>query len=435
MNLDIRKLTLFQRLGFLIIFCMMSFATQAACDYTTTDDVIVSQDIASSGGTQYYYIFDCDGDLAVGPITSTDFGMQPYGCYRIYAINSCPGPAPSVNTTADVAALPAADYSTVTTREFTVCDNSLLGTNGGVCEGDDVTIVSIPNSYDTSNDMTYVLVCSIDGGAETITGSPVTISAGTTPAQATFSIPEDNDVTNVPPYVPSCVIHVLNHCPTANLTALVDGADWLTVDPTGDSDVTAISAATTLENCVGLPLDLVSFTADCKADAVKLEWTTVNEENVKEMIVQRSLDGTRFMDLEVLVAKSNGLPIKTTYSYMDQKPLSQGLYRLKILDMDGSFEYSPLRQIKCLSGGFDFTEIFPNPTKKDITINFEIQNLSSSVTLRLVDVLGRVVHVEEVTPRIGINTLVIDMSNLGAAIYTVILDDGKNQVTRRIIKE
>lgn len=435
MKFNIKKLGLFQQLGCLIIFCMMGFSVQAACNFTTAQPVTITQTAAFSGGTQFYYLFDCDGTLITAANTTGDFGQQPYGCYEIIAVNSCPGTAPAgITSPADIAGLAAADYSSTSSANFTVCDVSEIGSPALICEGDPVKVVSTPNSYDTTNDMTYVLVCSINGGAATVSGTPVTVTAGTTPAQATLTTPVDNDVTNVTPYVPMCTVYVLNHCPTADLTAVIDGADWATVDPTGNADVASTSIATTLDNCVGLPLDLLSFDAKCDEDIVKLEWVTATEDNVKHMIVQRSINGEEFMNMGIIDAKSNGLPIETTYNFIDQRPLSKGLYRLKIVDLDGSFVYSDKITVNCMKGGFDFTEIFPNPTRKDITVNFEIQNISNNVTLTLVDVLGRVIYSDEIIPVSGLNSVSVDMSKYSSAVYTVILDNGSNQVTQRIVK-
>lgn len=185
-----------------------------------------------------------------------------------------------------------------------------------------------------------------------------------------------------------------------------------------------------------LPLDLVSFSADCNEGVVDLEWTTLSEENVKSIIVQRSADGNEFTDIASLDAVGNGSAEATTYRFTDKNPLREGYYRLFILDLDGSYEVSDVRRTQCLKGGLNFSDIFPNPTNDKVTIKFEAPSQGSSqITLQLVDLLGRTIEVREITPIVGMNVAEVDMSSLAAGVYLVVLKDGDNQVTERIVKD
>ncbi len=424
MNLYKNMLCLSRQLGFLFIVLMFSYNTsQAACTYLEGSDVTFTQATAFSGGSQYYYLYDCDGNFVAGPITDPAVGFSDpgYGCYEIYGVNSCPGSAPATliagSTTADITALAAADYDSTTGLQVTVCNTSDL--TGCELYPDDITVVSEPD-YNTSGTQMYVLVC--DGNVvSTSMGGP----------SASFMIPDDGDDATAP----SCEVHAINYCPPGDASAIIAGASWAAVDPSADPNFDVASAVLNIPCTIPLPLELISFDASCDKDKVDLKWVTASEENVKHIVVEHSIDGDRYKAIATIEAIGNNTPTQNTYTYVDKSPSSVNYYRLKIVDMDGSFEYSQVKSTKCLKGDFGFSEIFPNPTKGGITINFEVSSTTAPVTIKLVDVLGRVMDLQIVDPVEGLNTAHLDLTKLASAMYVVMLDDGTNRVTERIMKK
>jgi hypothetical protein len=89
-----------------------------------------------------------------------------------------------------------------------------------------------------------------------------------------------------------------------------------------------------------LPIELLYFNASLEGSAVKLNWATSLEENFDRFIVQRSANGKQFESLgDVAGVGSNVHNIENDYSFIDGNPkLGLNYYRLKALDLDGSFE-------------------------------------------------------------------------------------------------
>ncbi len=77
-------------------------------------------------------------------------------------------------------------------------------------------------------------------------------------------------------------------------------------------------------------------------------------------------------------------------------------------------------------------DIFPNPTNDELTILFETIN-SDDINFKLTDVLGRTIMEENIRPDIGLNTKVIDLSQLTSAVYFVVMDDGR--AVRKVLRE
>lgn len=89
-----------------------------------------------------------------------------------------------------------------------------------------------------------------------------------------------------------------------------------------------------LANSTVLPIKLRSFTAEKINQAAVLKWVVDGTDNI---VVQRSADGRNFSDL------GTGIFNK----YVDMHPLyGKNYYRLKMIDVDGSFSYSPIRLIE-----------------------------------------------------------------------------------------
>jgi len=82
------------------------------------------------------------------------------------------------------------------------------------------------------------------------------------------------------------------------------------------------------------------FHAQNDGDNVKLEWKTTTESNLANFVVQRRTPDSQFIDLATINPKGNN----SVYTYIDQAAYKMAdlvfVYRLKIVDNDGSLSYS-----------------------------------------------------------------------------------------------
>jgi hypothetical protein len=101
-----------------------------------------------------------------------------------------------------------------------------------------------------------------------------------------------------------------------------------------------------LSNIV-LPIDLVRFDVRNTSWGNHLKWQTSAEENGSLFIVQRSDSEMKaFKDLAEMPAVSHSSNL-LEYEFLDRQPLSGiNIYRIKMLDLDGTIDYSPLVSVK-----------------------------------------------------------------------------------------
>ncbi len=173
-----------------------------------------------------------------------------------------------------------------------------------------------------------------------------------------------------------------------------------------------------------LPVKLLGFTADKSGDKVIVRWEVTSEEKNDRYEVETSLDGSSFSKIGT-VKSSNGLT--NSYQLVHSSPnLSKAnYYRLKQVDVDGKFSYSPVRLVKF---GKDILTITPNPA-----VNFiKVFSSQSPLSINVFDQGGRRVISRTLTN----GMLQIDISSLPKGSYTVVADNkGERIETKRIVKQ
>ncbi len=124
-------------------------------------------------------------------------------------------------------------------------------------------------------------------------------------------------------------------------------------------------ATTTVDDIV-VPVKLSNFTARKQQSAVQLFWTTEQEANSSTFLVERSLDGISWTVIVTVNAAGNSSS-RINYTTTDPDP-EKGInyYRLKLVDLDGRFEYS---MIKAVYFGKNLnTVLVPNPASDKVTV-------------------------------------------------------------------
>lgn len=130
-----------------------------------------------------------------------------------------------------------------------------------------------------------------------------------------------------------------------------------------------------------LPLQLLSFDASAKATLVVLNWATTKEINTHRFIVERSENGLDFAAIGEQKAAGD-YSNHNTYQFEDAAIAGSVLYyRLKMVDIDGSFTYSPVRKIS-IGATKSKVSVSPNPASSfaNLTMNSsEVASYSYSV--------------------------------------------------------
>jgi len=97
--------------------------------------------------------------------------------------------------------------------------------------------------------------------------------------------------------------------------------------------------------CVALPVELISFGVLKMENSNYLTWSTASEKNTSFFSIEKSYDMLNFFEIGRLDAAINSSVIRN-YSFNDSQ-INEGItyYRLKIVDLDGHYEYSQPRLV------------------------------------------------------------------------------------------
>jgi len=187
-----------------------------------------------------------------------------------------------------------------------------------------------------------------------------------------------------------------------------------------------------------LPVELTSFTATAKENTVELNWITATETNNRGFEVERSQKSKVKSQKWETLAFVDGHGTTTNshaYSFID-KNIAAGsyLYRLKQIDFDGTYEYSPEVEVEISSlSEFALHQNYPNPFNPTTKIKWRTP-VSSWQTLKIYDVLGNELTtlVDEYKPA-GNYEVEFEAGHLPSGVYFYQLQAGEFIQTKRLM--
>ncbi len=186
---------------------------------------------------------------------------------------------------------------------------------------------------------------------------------------------------------------------------------------------------------ITLPVELVSFSVTSSGDGAVLAWETASETNNAGFSVERELGSQVFA--EIGFVDGNGTTTDPKEYRFVVENLDPGLhrFRLKQIDFDGAFDYSPIVEAAAtVPDRFVIESAYPNPFNPSTTIRFAVA-AEQNVTAVLVNATGQTVRTlfNAVTAANEMQTLVIDASALPSGTYLVRFEGKGISATEQIV--
>ena len=147
------------------------------------------------------------------------------------------------------------------------------------------------------------------------------------------------------------------------------------------SGITQFSPWGIFDSQAALPVTLTSFTATAEQETVRLEWSTSAETNSDRFEVEHSADAKSWLTLTSVRAKGESSRLNA-YTYTHTAPFGgDNFYRLKMIDKDGTYTYSRIRNLR-FGGNTDLSAfVYPNPVSERLFIQASELRNTSLVTL------------------------------------------------------
>ncbi len=214
----------------------------------------------------------------------------------------------------------------------------------------------------------------------------------------------------------------------STLTVTVNGKYSVNVNNSVATQLTLYSDTVNFNGV--LAVKNLSFTATKQNNQTLLQWSIVKEINTSYFDVERSINGIDYTSITKVPASGNAA--KNSYLFTDdlsgiRAQTSTVYYRLKIVDKDGAYKYSEIRNVK-LNNNL-FISLYPNPAKSTTILSFTAKG---KYAITVSDVLGKILQTKTGTAYTNDNVLQLNVSRYTSGLYLITITDENNN--RQVIK-
>ncbi len=202
----------------------------------------------------------------------------------------------------------------------------------------------------------------------------------------------------------------------------------------GDNDP-SIDIGLVLESVI-FPVELLDFIAYEEKCRAFLEWKTATEINVSHFEIETSTDGTNYRNIGIVEAAGNSTEVMH-YQFSYENLQRVNYFRLKIIDQDGSYEYSDAVIVYPSCGEENYiSSLYPNPySTGNIKAIVSISSAFEQPKMVVFDVLGRKVHESDIVLEIGTNIIQTNLSHLANGMYSMrIISDSLSTKPLKFVK-
>lgn len=178
-----------------------------------------------------------------------------------------------------------------------------------------------------------------------------------------------------------------------------------------------------------LPVELLGFGADCNGSGVRLRWSTATERNSSHFVVERGVDGTEFEPVGRVEAAGSSQSV-INYSYEDGTTVGMHYFRLRSVDLDGTWTLGPIISVDCTSSRTtEIVNAWDTGSSLELIINSALEEVAG---LQVLDMSGKLVLERSLTLYNGTVQVSVSRSDLAAGIYMLRLGTGRGTHVRRV---
>lgn len=206
----------------------------------------------------------------------------------------------------------------------------------------------------------------------------------------------------------------------------IDGDNSDVSDPVMSVQVAHLfNVSLQVESTSALPVEWSHFEVREQDQGALLEWTTIGELNNEGFEIQRSVDGRNFERIGWQPGKGTTTVIQH-YKFADEH-LQAGdyYYRLKQMDYDGQFEYSPVRALTLHAVTSGRLKLYPNPTVDFVYFSTPV---TESESLSIFDANGRLLGHER------IRNARLDLTRYPAGTYYIQFEEHSVRSLIKVVK-
>ncbi|MEM9023921.1 MAG: T9SS type A sorting domain-containing protein, partial [Bacteroidota bacterium] len=175
-----------------------------------------------------------------------------------------------------------------------------------------------------------------------------------------------------------------------------------------------------------LPIELLDFQARLQGEVVVLAWATASETNNDFFVVEKSQDRQHWTP--AVYRDGAGNSTRELHYLADDRDPYPGIsyYRLKQVDYDGQFSYSPIREVNRRTA--QAVVLFPNPTEGLVTLSLQAPPV---FPVRVLNAMGQDLSAATLLNAVNANRWQLDLRGLPKGIYFVQLDAQSYRIVKQ----
>jgi Secretion system C-terminal sorting domain len=182
-----------------------------------------------------------------------------------------------------------------------------------------------------------------------------------------------------------------------------------------------------------IPREVISFSCHTSKKKVYLNWETVADTNNYGFDIEKSYDKNNWEKIGFVKGNLTSTALHK-YTFSDPTELLEVMhYRLKQIDLDGTFSYSNYIKVESDRTVYTLLQNYPDPFNPVTTITYLIPD-NGRVNLAVYNILGQKVEtlVDEVKSS-GSYSIEFDGSNFPDGIYFYQLTSGTNTLRKKML--
>ncbi len=180
---------------------------------------------------------------------------------------------------------------------------------------------------------------------------------------------------------------------------------------------------------IRLPVELMTFTGRKIDIGNLLEWVTASENNNAGFRIQKSANGQNWENIGWVLGHGTTSEING-YEFLDRVPFyGDNFYRLKQLDLDGTFSYSNIVNLIHESEGIEI-KVLPNPSPGEIDVTVRNPD-KHKMKISLHDSSGILIWRSDVI--VGLSTWQKSFNLKQKEAYLLTVEIGKKTYTEKIL--
>lgn len=220
---------------------------------------------------------------------------------------------------------------------------------------------------------------------------------------------------------------------TSNTTAQTDAAGTAVIFNTHTTVV--VARVENLGPFSTLPVNFTAFDAKPAGLGAVITWTAADINNHDYFTVERSVNGTDFVEIYRNNEDLNGVESRS-YSVTDNDIPENDFayYRVKQCDATGECKYTEVKKVE-FPVQERITKVFPQPAKDKLTVRYYAVAAGGG-TVTITDINGKTISVEKRNFIEGVQSVVVPVSKLSGGVYLIsIVDRNNKKVSERFLKQ